>query len=1078
MRTLTDVFTPGAPTIPEGLRTLVVSPERELEPGMTVRATFTFRNQGGAIATGVRVRFNLPDGLVYLVGSGQLDGTELDDEHGNSPLLARAGADIGDVAPGQERRIDIAYSVAGAIENGSTVELQAAVAAFELAPVGSNIVRLVARSRPALENALTTAAVESRQHEPRPGGEATITVRVHNAGESSAHDVVVVAPVPEHTSYIPNSARVNGREIERDLLAPFDRVHAPVITASLPASATVTLQYRVRIDDPLADGTLIAVRPQVASQETPAFALEPAALTVRAVPEFENERTICAIEPAETSPGSRVLLRLQAYNSGTTSAENVSVSYALPDGLLHVRGSVRIDGRPVRERKKDALSFEIGSIPARESIEFIAEATVASPMPDLTVLRVTPTLQWEGGSRAFEAAVTARSTPYFAPRRNGMERVNALTVRPSDECEALVSIANDGSAAATDAVLHLHVDPGLDDVRVFDKNVRLELENEGIDIGTIEPYSARKITIRARVRTPYPDRSELHLGASLHTRELGETALNETGWRVESHPAFSSQTSALTLVQDDVFRPNQLVDVYVRVRNEGTDVAQNVRLRLYVSPEARLETVEGATRERSTLLFGEIAAGASAEARLGVRLLRSLAKAHPVTLEAVLSADAMLPVQLAKLTIVTTAEPNFAIGTLRSEPDELVDAGSEVEFILHVRNSGDGPARKVSITVPALDSLIYVPNTTAVNDLPVRDVGALSPMMNERGIMLSDVDPGVEATIRWREVVHNGLPSGEAIVRAARIAYDGDRTDEIAAPELKVRCAPAFANTISGLPFGLDGMLGPSFGGSSTRALPAGDDRFMELPPAMPVARAAEISGSPVLSLAPSTNGNGHAAHEATAVAAPAEIGTDRVQFVTAFDRDRLARTLRFLGEARFTGLVTHLFGIRAFFPDAVSSADEMPLREVRETLRETLDRVFIKLRMPTYVIAPRDLDSPAARNALSALLEDLDPEQAPAPLSGSLILRGTMAAGESDELRHRLNDAPIGTALPWAILARMLPSEGDGLRNYRDLVVAALDELAALDEVAFVDALQRKPYPVLDAALDVVRTQLAHLPA
>src|SRR5665213_3811691 len=126
MRSLTEVFAPGAPTLPEGLRTLAVSPERELEPGMTVRATFTFRNQGGATATGVRVRFNVPDGLVYLVGSGQLDSTGLDDDQGNSPLLARSGAHIGDVQPGEERRIDISYSVAGAIENGSTIELRTA----------------------------------------------------------------------------------------------------------------------------------------------------------------------------------------------------------------------------------------------------------------------------------------------------------------------------------------------------------------------------------------------------------------------------------------------------------------------------------------------------------------------------------------------------------------------------------------------------------------------------------------------------------------------------------------------------------------------------------------------------------------------------------------------------------------------------------------------------------------------------------------------------------------------------------------------------------------------------------------
>ena len=181
---------------------------------MTVRATFTFRNQGGAEATGVRVRFNIPDGLVYLVGTGQLDGANQDDEQGNSPLLARSGAHIGDVGAGEERRIDIAYSVAGAIENGTTIELQAAVASFELAPVGSNVVRLIARSRPQLDNALTGVTIEARQ-EPVPGAEAQVSVRVHNAGESSAHDVVVVAPVPEHTTYVPGSARVNGREIER-----------------------------------------------------------------------------------------------------------------------------------------------------------------------------------------------------------------------------------------------------------------------------------------------------------------------------------------------------------------------------------------------------------------------------------------------------------------------------------------------------------------------------------------------------------------------------------------------------------------------------------------------------------------------------------------------------------------------------------------------------------------------------------------------------------------------------------------------------------------------------------------------
>ena len=1031
---------------------------------MTVRATFTFRNQGGAPATGVRVRFNLPEGLVYLVGSGKLDEEPLDDEQGSSPLLARAGAQIGDVAPGEERRIDLAYSVAGAIENGSTVELQAAVAAFELAPVGTNVVRLVAHSRPALENALTNVAIETRHGAAggaTPGGEANITVRVHNAGESSAHDVVVVSPIPEHTSYVPNSARVNGREFERELLASFDRVHAPIVASSLPASATVTLQYRVRVDDPLPDGTTIVVRPQIASQETAAFAIDPASLTVRAQPDFEDDRTSVTIEPEyDVTPGSHVVVRALAYNAGTTTAEHVTLTLDFPEHVMPVRGSFRIDGQPLRERKKESSTFELGSIGARESVEFIAEGAVLSPIADGTSLPVSAKLRWApDGERSFECAAVVRSQPRFSPRHNRIVRMGGSSVQPSDECEATIVLSNDGSAAATDARLHLTLDPALDEVRVFDKSARLNMDRDEVDLGKIDPYASRRLTVRARVRTPYANRSDIRLGASMHAREAGEVVLGEANWRVESHPAFSAESSHLQLAQDDVFRPNQLVEVHVRLRNEGTDVANNVRLRLYVSPEARLESVEGATRERSALLFGEIRPGGSVEAKLGIRLLRSLAKAYPVTIEAVLTADAMLPVQLTRLTIVTTAEPNFSVGTLHSEPADVADAGDEVEFVLHVRNGGDGPARRVRISVDALNELIYVPNSTTVNDLPVRDIGAQSPLTSEHGIILSDVDPGVEAAIAWREVVHNGLASGETIVRVARVAYDGDRLDEIAATELKVRCSPVFANAIAGLPFGLDGMLGPAFAGGQ-RALPDVNDRFVQLPPAMPVARG-ETAASSVLSL--SASGNGHAGDDGE---------SQVVETAIAFDHHRLDRALKFLTEARFGGLASHLFALRAFFPDEAGTGAEDALADVHTTLRETLDRLFIKLRLPNYVIAPRDLETSAARAGVVALLTSLRPGQVTLP-AGDVVLRGAADLYELRALADRLQDAPLATALPWAALARLLPSETEAEANYRRMLITSLDDLAGVDDSAFVDALQRRPYPVLDAALDVMRAQL-----
>src|SRR6202163_1088542 len=215
MRTLTEAFAPGAPSLPEGLRTLVVSPDRTVEPGTTVRATFAFYNFGGAAATGLRVRFSLPDGLRYVPGSARVDDRALDDVRGETSLLAPNGADIGEVPPGVERRITLGYVVAPTIENGATLELQAALVSNETDVIGSNVVRLVAESAPQLENPETVASIEAVRIA-EPGEEVCCAARVHNSGHATSHDVVVVLPVPDRTTYIDGSARIDGREVAID----------------------------------------------------------------------------------------------------------------------------------------------------------------------------------------------------------------------------------------------------------------------------------------------------------------------------------------------------------------------------------------------------------------------------------------------------------------------------------------------------------------------------------------------------------------------------------------------------------------------------------------------------------------------------------------------------------------------------------------------------------------------------------------------------------------------------------------------------------------------------------------------
>ena len=1065
--------------MPERLRTLVVSPEHELEPGVTVQVAFTFRNHGGAPATGVRIRFNVPDGLVYLVGSGRLNGREFDDELGNSPLLSRAGASVGDVAPNEERRVEIAYSVAGAIENGTIVELQAAVASFELPPTGSNVVRLVARSKPQLANALTRIAIEPLA-DPVPGAQAQVTIRIHNAGESTARDVIVASPIPENATYVAGSAATNGREIERELGAPFDRLHAPVILQSLPARASATLVYRLTIDSPLAGGTQVVARAEIASQETAAFELEPASLTVASAPDFSDTHTSLSAAPfADLRPGQQVRFTLCAFNTGSAAATRATALIELSDALLFVRGATTIDGRPVRERRKE-LRFQLGPIGAGTGVTLCADAVLLAPAANGTIVSAKATLDWEPSGaqseRRLECSVAVRSDPAFAPRRNTLTRSGNATVAPGSEIEAVVALENEGSADANDGVLRLRIVPPLEDLSIFDGGSRLSIERSAVgshrdtvELGAIEAYGSRRLTLRARVPSPCADATEIRIGAGLHTRELGEIRLSEASWRVDSHPAFDADSSRLDLAGEQVLRPNQLAEVDVLLTNVGTDIAHDVRLRTYLSSEARLESVDGATREKSSLLFGELAPGASARARLGMRLLRGLAKDWPVTVDGVITADGVLPVPLARLTIATSAEPNFSVGAFRSDPADVVSPGDTVEWTLHVRNGGDGTARLVAILTAMPHSLIYVPNSTTINDVPIRDAGLLPPVCSGQGVILSEVDPGVEAAIRWRSVVHNAIPGGTSIELSAHVHYDGDRDDEIVSNELRVRATPIFANAIAGLPFGLDGMIGPAL---SDRPPALTQDRFVQLPPATPV---AEGNGAFALAqLSPGVPGEPEGVagiyESATAVEAAETTAT-----LTAFTAQRIDRTSRFLREARFAGLITHLFALRALLPDAIGDAHCAALGATKELLRDEFDRLFIKLRLPGYAIAPRDIETPSLRSTLERLLAESasargTPVESP---TVALALRGEFDAGELRELGDRLASAPLATALPWAALARLLPSQGSEYSEYRAALIEALDALIDADSNDFIDALQRHEDAALDAALDALVTSL-----
>ncbi|MEA2721526.1 MAG: hypothetical protein QOJ39_3390, partial [Candidatus Eremiobacteraeota bacterium] len=843
MRTLTSVFAPGSAPLPEGLRTLNVSPARTIEPGQTIHASFTFRNLGGGTATGFRVRFRLPEGLTYLVGSAQIDGAEIDEQGGLTSLLQTSGAKLGDVPAGGERRISLAYSVAATIENGTQITLQAAIASFEVPVIGSNVVRLVVRSRPTLQTP-QTKLVLTPVRELVPGAELQLRAQIHNSGQSSAHDVIVLLPVPANTSYVQHSTVVAGRpraglsEVE-----PLGLTAPTIVTPTLGPGATLDVGYRVRIDPTLDDATQITAQGAVCTQELPEFALAPVTLKVPSKASFDGEETSFRVEcEDEVVPGQRVRAVVHARNVGSARAKGVRVRIKLPDGIAYTAASRTIDGTPAVDVDRDSGTFELGDVEPGRSVEVSLAGIVGSPIPHGQELPVEARVEWQKSNRAFSRTLNVRSAPAFPTAFNGIERETPRRLVPGDAARFTIHLENMGADVATDVRVRLEADEALEQIRVSENDAEVAVtDDRTVHLDTLEPNAPRTLRVEARVAATIEDQSQLRLRAVLRTKQLGDIDLGSAQHAVASRPRFSAKTSKLVAESGEVLRPNRTMACRMTVQNDGTDRGKDVRVRLQLPDELRLEGVDNASRDAESVVFGEVPAQATREATVHLRLLGTAGDGDVLQVNARLTGSNVVPLSLEPVSLTTHAEPAFEEGaTLSSHPMETVDAGQEIVYTLALRNSGDGAAKRLNARIDTPSNTVYAPGSTTVNELSLLDFAGTSPLLAPNGLTLGDVGSGAEVIVQLSMIVNTPLPPGTAIETRAHVTWDETPEMIVRAEPLRVRSASALPIVDPSLPFSvLDAAAAPhaAYGNGRQRALPTteGDTTYIELPPAKPV---------------------------------------------------------------------------------------------------------------------------------------------------------------------------------------------------------------------------------------------------
>lgn len=1091
---LTGIFAPGSPALVESLRTLTLEPKRTVAPGETIRAEFLFSNLGGASATGIRVRFSHPQGAAHLNGADLVDDHPL--AEGAGQLIDAGGALVGDLEPNGQRKVSCSFCVNDPVEDGTELVFQAALVADQTPLIASNIERIVVRSRPVLQNTSTLVTL-SAPDKPRPGDIITVRATIANSGSSSAHDVVAMLPAPEHTTYVTRSARIDGRIVLGVEGEPFDYDTATVVSDRLAPGQSVNLEYQAAVDSPLPDATRVKAIGSVGSRECSEFTIASAEVVVASPVDFSGEETAMTLLCDDAvAPGMRVPMLVRAANAGTGAAEHVAISFALPPGLAYAPGSASVDGQPVSDESIAGLTFSVGTLESGRIVEVALAATVAVPVPGTdTALPVEAALRWKGGERDFARRLSVRVSPRFNRARNFVV-ADASVAHARDDVRFTVHVYNDGTAPERN--VRLRVIPGvhLDDVRIAEAADEPLPYREPLDLGLVPPHHERTFAITARVASKVPDRSNVTLGVVLE-HEGGAIDLGTATVVVRSRPQVARESVVWEVASNEPLRPHRFADVIVRFTNAGSDVLRDARLSLDLPSELVVERAIDARRDREGLAFGDVPAETTHEARVTLRLLRPVQHDRPLVLEGFLRGRGISPVQFAPLEIPTFAQPEFAQSAqLLAAPSELVNAGEHVYYEIRVRNNGDGPADRLIVRVIPTNLAVYVPSSTTVNGLSLADDAGASQLWAQRGLVLADVNPGVELRVRWEMAVISPLAAGTTLETRAVLEWGDGDTVAIAAPALKVQAQPSLGETAVGTPLSIARVFPSEEPAYEPPPLPQPEPEYPQAPMLQPTAVVPEEA--PPRAIAEVIAGQTERIEApAPPVLAPAprtiEAAPGPVVYVD-FAADRLEHTLKLLERSDAGGLIQHLFTLRMLFPEnAVAATPSLAaaFAQASRTLRAPLERFFVRLRMPRLAVTGKDLEDRESRAALRSLIAELvlaAPSSYAQPPAGVVRVEGTFSVDVLRALISELDTAPLGAVTPWVINAQLFGTSllhdgerNDALGEYREQVLRVLTVLSELPIDEFHRVLTTSVNRSLDESLARVLDALrdaAHLPS
>jgi len=291
-------------------------------PGDTLTYSITYQNTGSASASNTVITDNIGSNLSFVSATG-----------GGVESGGTVTWNIGNVNAGTSSSVTLKLRIVSPLARNSVSQVTntASISATSVSSINSNTSTTTV-SYPDLSISKTVDSTLINA-----GNTMTYTIIVTNTSFASAVGTILYDSIPSNTSYVTNSTYLNSTPVTD--ISGTSALVTGVTIGTLTTGQSVTIQFSVSVNSPITNNTRIYNRARATTTNiTDVTYGNVVSSTVQSTPTLTLSKA--ASVSGSSIPGATITYTLTYGNSGTTSAENVYITDAIPSNTKYVSSTV------------------------------------------------------------------------------------------------------------------------------------------------------------------------------------------------------------------------------------------------------------------------------------------------------------------------------------------------------------------------------------------------------------------------------------------------------------------------------------------------------------------------------------------------------------------------------------------------------------------------------------------------------------------------------------------------------------------------------------------------------------------